>query len=181
MNNKNHSLGALENKIPSKTWIITQPHITLTEKIAGARGKGGDRSDGIPASKKLRRCVSWTQWGIDVGSLPPQHSRPAGSPPPPHGEKEEDDGNTSQWREARWSRCGREQGAMMRVDTSGGDSPLGIPTSTQLLEGDRSASSRREIHCASLRRRALKWRRWGSGESCNWSGELNERVTGRSL
>jgi hypothetical protein len=72
-------------------------------------------------------------------------------------------------------------GAKMRVVRSGGDSPLGIPTSAQLLEGDRSASSRREIHCASLRQRALKRRRRGSGESGNGSGELNERVTGRSL
>jgi hypothetical protein len=69
----------------------------------------------------------------------------------------------------------------MRVDTSGGDLPLGILTSAQLPEGDRSASSRREIHCASLRRRALKQRRRGSGESGNGSRELNKRVTGRSL
>jgi hypothetical protein len=36
-----------------------------------------------------------------LGSLPPHHSRPAGSPPTPGGEKEEDDGNATQWREAR--------------------------------------------------------------------------------
>jgi hypothetical protein len=61
-------------------------------------------------------------------------------------------------------------GTKMQVVASEGDSPLEIPTSAQLLEGERSTSRRRGIHCASLHRRALKWRRQRSGESGNGLG-----------
>jgi hypothetical protein len=48
-----------------------------------------------------------------------------------------------------------ETGAKKRVVACGGDSPLEIPASAPLLDGERSTSQRRELRYASLRRRAL--------------------------
>jgi hypothetical protein len=54
----------------------------------------------------------------------------------------------------------------MRVDTSGGDSPLGILTSAKLHEGDRSASkpTRNPLRLSSAARaeaeKTRKWREW---------------------
>jgi hypothetical protein len=63
----------------------------------GASGKGRDGSGGKPASESYEdvfvNAVENRCWGLS--RLPPHHSRRGFTPPA--GEKEEEDGNASQW------------------------------------------------------------------------------------
>jgi hypothetical protein len=165
-------------------WIIMQPHIYPNrKKIAGARGQGGDRSEGIPASKKATKmcfvnAVGNRRWGLSrLTTVAPRVSPPT----PARGE-----------RGRRRERSAVERGTMkpMRAGTRRDDAGRHERGWFAARNPDeRSASRRRSLrfkadeksHCASLRWRALKRRRRESGESGNGSGELNERVTGRSL
>jgi hypothetical protein len=141
----------------------------------GARGKGAIGQTTNLQAKAMRMC---RERGGDspLGSLSPPLPPP---PPPPASLQSPRVCLTGRRGRRRGSQRSGERamkpmwvgtGTKMRVVGSGGDSPLEILMSAQLLDGERSASRQRGIHCASLRRRALKRRRRRSGESGNRSG-----------
>jgi hypothetical protein len=84
-----------------------------SRKNTGSKRKGGDRSNGIPASGRYKdvfvNVVENHCWGLSRLPASPRLTTVAvGSPPT--GEKEEDDGNAAQWREGDEADAGGNRG-----------------------------------------------------------------------
>jgi hypothetical protein len=100
------------------------------------RAEGGDRADDIPA-RKYYEDVSCARWRFTARGPPPPRSRRGFASP----EKRETTGTTAQSeRETTMKPMRAGTGAKTRVVARGGDSPLEIPASAPLLNGEESAA-----------------------------------------